>query len=29
MFYAKGKQRQRHDIANIRLIQKDKQHSKN
>jgi hypothetical protein len=27
MFYAKGKQRQRHDIANIRLIQRDKQHS--
>ena len=29
MFYAKGKQRQRHDITNIRLIQRDKQHSKN
>jgi hypothetical protein len=29
MFYAKGKQRQRHDIANIRLIQRGKQHSKN
>ena len=29
MFYAKGKQRQRHDIANILLIQSDKQHSKN
>ena len=29
MCYAKSKQKQRHDIANIRLIQRDKQHSKN